>query len=375
MGSVDQLRQSLLSSGLYLLAASEKKSVRVKKLSDRELSDFCRELSSMLSAGISLSRSMNIIMERDLTKNLNIVFRELNIQINRGNSLSEAMVLQSGAFPDLLVNMIRAGEASGKMDEVCIKMANYYENQHRTKGDVKSAMTYPLILIVITIGVIVLIFTLIFPRLETVFDGMELPTLTQVMMAISHFIIEKWYILIIAVLVIAALTGAFRKNYNAMYSYDKLKLRLPKIKKLVGTIYTSRFARTLASLYSSGISILNSLIIAKNVIGNRYITAQFDEVIQKVQRGESLSVSLLGVDGFDKKLAQTIVVGEETGRMDSLLEAMSDSFEYESKNAIGKLIKLIEPIMICVIAAVILLVMMSVFMPIFDLYSTIEQAA
>lgn len=372
VSSEDVLRTNLRARDLYLISAEDKSKKNVIKLKYNELSDFCRELSSMLGAGLSLTRSMSIITSRDISKKLNIVFSDINTHLMRGNALSEAMTLMKGVFPDLMINMIKAGEASGQLDHVCEELAVYYEKQYRTQTDIKSAMTYPAILSVIVVLVIIVIFIFIFPTLEGVFEGMELPLITQIMVGFSHLLLEQWYIFVIILGALVLGVLAFKSNYTCMYHFDKFILKCP-VKKLAGTIYTSRFARTMASLYSSGISILGSLNISKNVIGNRYITAQFNSVVDAVRRGETLSSSLLTVDGFDKKLASVLVVGEETGQMDKLLTSMADTFDYESTVAINKLVKMLEPIMIAIMAGIILVVMLSVLLPIFDLYSSIDS--
>lgn len=368
----EQLRQYLLSQNLYLLSYSDKATVKTKKLKADELSSFCREMGSMLSSGISLVRTMNIIIGRDLPPNLKIAFVELNTQIKRGVSLSDAMVMQGKTFPDLLINMMRSGEASGQIDKICVKMADHYEKEHRLNADIKGAMTYPIMLLCLTVVIVIGIFTLIFPSFLEIFKGMELPALTQIMIAISDAFINYWYMIILISCILVLSVVALTQNQAVMYQWDKLKIKMPKIGKLTKIIYTARFARTLASLYSSGLSIVNSLQISKSTMGNRYIERQFEDVIKSVKSGQPLSNSLMNVEGFDKKLSQTIVVGEESGRLDALLESMADSYDYESQVAIKKMVKLIEPLMICFMAVIIVVVMLSVMLPIYSMYSSIE---
>ncbi len=283
------------------------------------------------------------------------------------------MEQQDGVFPELLINMVRAGESNGKLDQSLQKMADHYDAEHRTNQDIRGAMTYPIILIVITLLVIIAVFTFIFPTFIGVFGDMELPVITQIMMAISSFMTNQWLLLLIIVL--AAGLGIYwltRLN-SVRYAWDRFKVKCPRVGKLMKIIYTARFARTFSSLYSSGLTILDALQITRGTIGNRYIAAQFDEVLRSVRQGMSLSESLSGVDGFDVKLTETIAVGEETGRVDDLLLNIADSFDYESSMAIKKLVKLIEPIMIMVMSVIILTVMLSVMLPIYQLYGSIDQ--
>lgn len=372
-GSPDMLKDNLRRQQLYLLEYDEIKKAGGKRLKATQLADFCRELSSMLGTGVSLVRAMQIIMNRDLSPAMKTTFTALNQQIKRGIALSEAMEMQDEVFPELLISMVKAGEANGKLDEALKKMASHYEAEHRTNQDIKGAMTYPIILIVITILVIIAVFTFIFPRLMTVFGDMELPAITQAMMGISNFLTQQWFMAIVIVLAVGIAIYWITRLEKVKYGWDKFIVKLPKIGPLLKIIYTARFARTFSSLYSGGLTILNALQISKDTIGNRYIAGQFDGVIRMVRQGTSLSEALAAVDGFDVKLTETIAVGEETGRVDELLLSIADSFDYESSMAIKKLVKLIEPIMILIMALVILTVMLSVMLPIYELYGNIDQ--
>lgn len=369
----EQLKETLAGRKLTLLDYKEAHESHGKRLKSNQLAEFCRELSSMLGTGVSLVRSMQIILNRDLNPAMKATFVSLNSLIKRGVALSEAMERQDDVFPELLINMVKAGESNGKLDDSLKKMADHYESEHRTNQDVKGAMTYPIILIVITVLVIIIVFTYIFPTFIGVFGDMDLPVLTQIMIAISNFMTQKWLLLIILIAAIGVAFYWISRIEKVRLAWDKFKIKCPKVGKLTKIIYTARFARTFSSLYSSGLTIINALQISKGTIGNRYIASQFDTVIRLVRQGTSLSEALKGVDGFDVKLTETIAVGEETGRVDELLLSIAESFDYESSMAIKKLVKLIEPIMIMVMAVIIIIVILSVMMPIYQLYSEIDQ--
>lgn len=370
----EHLKRILDDKGLILVDFTEiVDREKTKKLKSGELAEFCRELSSMLGSGVSLVRALNIISNRDMEPKLKKAFSELNSQIKKGISLSDAMAGQGEKFPMILVNMVRVGEATGRLDDAMGKMAAYFEREKRLNGSIKSALTYPIILAVLTLLVVIILFTFVIPTFTSVFDGMEIPKITEIMLSISHFFTHHYFIALGIALGIAAVVYILRKNKRFRFWFDKKKLRIPKVGKLLKIIYTARFARTLASLYSSGLTIINSLQIAKDTIGNRYITSQFDEVIKNVRAGNQLSASLMTIDGFDKKLAQTIAVGEETGQLDTLLVSTADSFDYESEMSTKRLVQLIEPIMIVIMAAIVCVVMLSVMLPIFGMYSQIEQ--
>lgn len=373
-GSVEQLKENLRRRELFLLRAEEIEHAQGKRLKANRLADFCRELSSMLGTGISLVRSMQIILGRDLSPAMKTTFSALNQQIKRGVALSEAMKSQGRVFPELLISMVRAGEANGRLDESLKKMSEHYEAEHRTNQDIKGAMTYPIILIVITVVVIIAIFTFIFPQLMEVFGSdMELPVITQIMAGISNFLTQKWFLAIFIALFIGVSFYWISRIPKVQLGWAKFLVNCPKIGGLMRIIYTARFARTFSSLYSGGLTILNALQISRDTIGNKYIAHQFDDVIRDVRQGTSLSAALAKVDGFDVKLTETIAVGEETGRVDELLMSIAESFDYESSMAIKKLVKLIEPIMILIMAMVIMVVMLSVMLPIYNMYGSIDQ--
>jgi len=232
----------------------------------------------------------------------------------------------------------------------------------------KAAMTYPIILLFTTIAVVLLLFTLILPRLFSAFEGFDLPTITQIMLNFSAFMVNNWYVVIIGILIIVLAVQMLLTIEKVRYQFDKLKLKISRIGKLLKIIYTARFARTLSSLYSSGIPMIRALEITSTIINNKYIADQFPGVITNVRNGDSLSDSIAKVDGFDKKLATTIMIGEESGRLDSMLEATAESFDYESEIALDKLVQLIQPIMIIIMATVIGTIMLAVMMAIMSIY-------
>lgn len=373
--SPDALKKALKDMGLYLSSFTEKVDKnRNKKLKAEEISTFCREISSMLGAGVSLVRAMNIITNRDLSPKLKYAFTEVSTSIKRGIALSDAMELLGRTFPPMLINMVKAGEASGRLDETMLKMADHYEKDHRLTKSVKGALTYPMILGVLTVLVAVGLMTFVVPMFADVFEGMELPAITKVVMGISNALTNNFIQIAIVVAVVCVILYFVFQIEAVKYQKDKFKLKAPVIGKLLKIIYTARFSRTLASLYSSGLSIINALQISKDTIGNRYLTSQFEDVIRSVRSGNPLSSSLMTVDGFDRKLADTIAVGEETGQLDSLLVSIADAYDYDSNMAVKKLMTMIEPIMIVILAFFVVIIMLSVLMPMFSMYSQVEQA-
>jgi type IV pilus assembly protein PilC len=254
-------------------------------------------------------------------------------------------------------------------------MADQFDKQHRLDGKIKSATTYPIILVVLIVLVMIVIFTFVLPTFFEMFEDMVLPLPTRVVMAISHFLTANFIPLIIGVVVAVAAILWFFRQPGPRRAFDQFKLKIPKIGGLLRIIYTSRFARTLSSLYVSGIPMIQSLNICKGTIGNKYIESQFDMVIGDLGNGRTLSQALSKVDGFDKKLNSTIMIGEESGRLEQMLESVADQFDYDSEMASQRLVTMLEPILIVVMAVIVAFVMISVMMPIYQMYSSVGAEA
>jgi type IV pilus assembly protein PilC len=249
-------------------------------------------------------------------------------------------------------------------------MAMHYDKEHRMNARAKSAMTYPILLLIVTLVVVMILFVFILPNFYEMFEGVDLPPVTQVMLSISAFLQVYWYMVLIGVLVIIAACQYLLLIERVRFHFDRLKLKIKTVGKLLRIIYTARFARTLSSLYSSGIPMIRALEITATIINNKYIADQFSEVVKNVRNGDPLSTCIGAIDGFDKKLATTIMIGEESGRLDSMLESTADSFDYEAEIALDKLVQLIQPVMIIVLAVVIGSILLSVMLPMLSIYQS-----
>lgn len=374
----NELYEKLRAGGQFLITSSLKQDARsVKKMKPAQLSDFCRQLGTLLGAGVSLVRALNIIaQDQNLKPGPKKVFEDVLRLIRQGIPLSDAMEQQQGTFPELLVNMIRSAEASGSLDQTSKRMAEHFEKDHRLNSKVKNAMVYPAILVCMIVVVLIFVVTYIIPQFADIFASLEeLPLPTVIVLGISGALKGHWpVILAVAVAAAVFLSVVFRIPEVALHK-DRIKLKIPVIGKLLKVVYTARFARTLSSLYSSGIPIVTALQIGRRTVGNRYIESQFDEVIYSVRTGESLSKSLSAVDGFVNKLPSSIMVGEETGSLDEMLNVIADALEYDSEMAIARMTAMLEPALIIVMGVIIGFVIIAVMMPVFNGYSTIENRA
>jgi len=336
-----------------------------------EVGEFSRQLAGMLASGITIVRAMEILKARDFTPKVKKIYDKMHKDVLMGYTLSEAMSLQGNVFPALFINMYASGEASGQLERVAEKMATHYEKEHRLNARAKSAMVYPMVLLVATLGAVMFLFVGVLPEMFGMFEGEELPALTRFMMGLSGFLQNYWYIVIIGALVLIFTVNLLLTVPKVRYQFDRFKLKMAVAGKLLKIIYTARFSRTLSSLYSSGIPMLRALEITGTIINNKYISDQFADVILKVRNGETLASSIETIDGFDKKLSTTIMIGEETGRLDSMLESTAESFDYEAEIALDKLVQLLQPVMIVIMAVVIGTVMLSVMIPMMTMFQDV----
>ena len=374
--SENALTQQLREENLYLVEAKDLNGAKKhKKLKAKQLAAFCRELSTLLASGVTLVRALDIISEQEgMNKDERDIYKDVLQDLKRGISLSDAMESKE-CFPDLMIGMIRSGEGSGNLDLVTQRLSVQYEKDYKLTQQVKSAMTYPCILLVLCVAIVILIVTFILPQFQSLFDQMEsLPMITNILIAVSNFLVQKWYIALLAVAVIIALIRIIVGIPSVRRGVDWLKVHMWGFGKLFKVVYTARFARTLSSLYSSGMPLVSAVGVAAKTIGNGYVESQFDEVITMVRSGVPLSQGLREVDGLMKKLSSTILVGEESGRLDVMLDSIAETLEADAEQATKRMVTLLEPILIIFMALIVGCIMIGVMLPIYQSYSAMENA-
>lgn len=370
------LVQELKEQDLYLVEAKNLTEAKgYQKLKAKQLASFCKELSTLLASGVSLVRALDIISEQEgINPREREVYQAVLLDLRKGIGLSDAMESKK-CFPDLMIGMLRAGEGSGNLDQVTERLALQYEKDYKLTQQVRSAMTYPAILLVMCVAIVILIVTFILPQFQSLFDQMDsLPVPTTILIAISHFLVEKWYAALLLVFVAVMIVRIIMAIPAVRRQIDYRKVHMPVFGKLFKTIYTARFARTLSSLYSSGMPIATALGIAGKTIGNSYVENQFDQVVTLVRSGIPMSQALREVDGLQKKLASTILVGEESGRLDVMLDSIALSMEADAEEATKRMVTLMEPLLIVFMALIVGFIMIAVMLPIYQSYSAIENS-
>jgi len=358
--------QSLIDATLL------EKPLALKPLKKSQLSDFCRQIGELIQSGISILRALEIeSSDESITPYEKQLYTKLRDRVVQGIALSAAMEELSPAFPPLMINMYRSAESSGNLDSTSLRLATQYQKENRIESEARNALTYPKILAVLIVAVVAIIFGYIMPQFEELFSEIPvLPLSTRILIGISGFVSGYWYVLIIAGFFIWLFGGIISRIPSVRLLIDRLKIRGP-LGKHQKTIYSARFARTMSSLYSAGIPIDQCIIIAKQTIGNTYIEAQFTEVLRTVRAGGLLSAALEKVDGFVSKLPAVVRVGEETGSLDSMLQSAADNLDFASEQALSRMVKYVEPVMIVIMALIVGFIMIGVIIPIYQSYSTI----
>lgn len=371
------LHQKLQADNKYLIHAKrEEEAKRLRRIKAKYLSDFCRQIGTLSSSGVSLVRALNIVAQDETNKpNEKTVFENLLRQVRQGTALSDAMEDQGAAFPELLIHMFRSAETAGNLDETAMRMADFYDKQFRLNTKISNSTLYPKILSGVIVIVVIFMLSYILPQFQDLFDQMEeLPVPTKILFFMSDGVKNHWMILLILLAFLIPSAIFICHLPSVKLQLDKMKIGLPVFGKQLMIIYTARFARTISSLYSSGIPIVQALQIGRKTIGNTYIDSQFDDAVAKVRSGGNLSDALDSIKGFTKKLTSAVRVGEETGSLDTMLNSIADSMEYESNMAVDRMVATLEPVLIVVMAIIVGFIMISVLMPIYGSYDAISNS-
>ncbi|MBQ8961859.1 MAG: type II secretion system F family protein [Ruminococcus sp.] len=357
--------EKMKERGVYVSDYKEDDSTNSKsiyKFNTKELSFCCRQLSAMLTSGLTLVKAIDILTKEQENEKAKAIWQDIYENVQKGESFSSTLEMHSGSFPDFLISMVGAGETSGSLDVIMTRMSDHYSKENKLKNTIKGAMIYPIILLVLCIVIVIFLFTFIMPTFIGMYeDPDQMPALTKVMAAFSDFLRYRWYILVI---IVAALVFGIRyalKVPDLRLKVDRLIIKGPGFGPLVTKVYTGRFSRTLSSLYSSGIPMVECLQRASAVLGNSYIDQKFEDVVDEVKQGESLSAAITRTEVFEPMFCSVIYVGEESGALDSILEKTSDYYEEESDSAVQRLVSMTEPILLIFMGLIIGLVVVGIY--------------
>lgn len=359
-------------------AAATKAQKPVKgKASVKALTTFTTQLSTLQDAGLPIVRSLKILegqMERGPFKSTLV---EVTEDVESGSPLSDALAKHPQSFDGLYTNMVKAGEAGGVLDVILSRLAGFMEKADRLRKKVKGAMIYPAVVLFVTVSILLLIMIFVVPKFEEVFKQIpglgELPQITQVLQAISKFLVEKWYIVFGGIGLLVVLFNVYKRSRSGRRVLDRVRLRLPIVGRLTRKIVVARFSRTLGTLIASGVPILEALTICKNTAGNVVLEEALEKVHASVREGESIAEPLGECGIFDDIVVNMIDVGEETGELDKMLIKVADNYDEEVDVEVDSLVKIIEPILILFMGGAVFIIVLGLFLPLMKLIQGVGQ--
>jgi type IV pilus assembly protein PilC len=350
-------------------------SILPKKVKLKDLAVFARQFATMINAGLSLLRTMNILADQTENPALKNAIGEMRDDVERGSSLSASMSKHPKIFSGLFVAMVRAGETGGQLDTVLTRIADNYEADYKLRQKVKAAMTYPVVVAGIAVLLVTVMLLFIVPTFAEMFEGLggELPLPTKILLKLSQA--AKWLVPLLVVLGIAGFVAYKRlrkSNANFRLRADKLKLKIPIFGDLFQKIALSRFSRTLALLLRAGVPVLQALDIVAETTGNEVLTRATHEVKDSVRSGETMAGPLERHGIFPPMVVQMISVGEDTGAIDAMLDKISDFYDQEVESTTESLTSLIEPIMIAVLGGIVGAMIIALYMPMFKIFELVK---
>ncbi|MFD1066565.1 type II secretion system F family protein [Oceanobacillus locisalsi] len=342
-----------------------------KKVKNEDFVVYCRQFATLIRAGISIVDATNILAQQTDSKGLHKVLLEVEADIREGHAFSEAASKHPKAFPALFINMVRAGEVSGDMDATLDRLANHFEKQHAIMKKVKSTLSYPAVLLVVIIGVVIFLMVSIVPQIVSSFEqfGAELPAITKMVMAMSDFMVHSWYIIIFLSLgLIGLLIALFKKSPAFQHAFYVGVLKMPVFGKLIQKTAIAQMTRTLSSLFASSVPILQALTIVEKVAGNSVIRKVIRSSYENLEEGKPLSAPIMESWVFPPLVGQMIAIGEQTGQLDYMLAKVADFYEEDVERTVDTLKSLIEPMMIILLACIVGFIVIAVMLPMFSIF-------
>lgn len=344
-----------------------------KKVSLKDKIIFTRQLSMMIKGGLPLVECLAALQEQ--TENLQLVeaLKQIGADVSGGMALSKALSKYPKIFPELYISITASGEKSGKLDESLIRLADQLQKDYDLMSKIKTATTYPLVIVIALVGMMILMLTFVVPKLQTIFTemGVQLPLITRIILGLSDFTVKYWYVNIAIIVGLVFGVRYWGSTLKGGIAIDRFKVKVPIFGVLAQKIYIARFARTTATLVASGLPMLEILATVKEVIGNRYYKPYFNNISSDVESGLTLSAALKKQHIFPVMIPQLISVGERSGKVDEILMQIADFYDNEVEASTASLASMIEPILIILIGAGIGVAIASVILPIYSLVNVI----
>ncbi len=344
-----------------------------KKVKTKEIVVFSRQLATMINAGLPLVRALRILQDQSANKEFQKILDKIASDVEAGTSLSQALSKYPKTFNKVYVTMIRSGEASGRLDEVLLRISDQQEKDFNMMSKIKSAMAYPAFILVMLVGVVVLMMVMVVPQLKIIFEqsNVQLPLPTRILLAISNFTTHYWWLLIIIIISVVFGFRFWISTPSGRRAWDAAKLKIPVFGKLAELIYMTRFTRTLGTLVTGGLPILEALDITADAIGNTLYRDAIQDTAKKVEAGVGIGTTLRKKKIFPVMVSQMIEVGEKTGNIDQILDRLSQFYENETDTMIKTMSSLLEPILMIIMGIGVGFLAIAIIMPIYGLVQVI----
>ena len=379
--SVDRASTALKAEGFIPLKVQEASifnqelSIGGKKTKPKDLALFCNQFASILLAGVPIVDALGMLAEQTENKVFAKAIVETKNNIEKGESLGSAMELRRDIYPGMLISMVKAGEASGSLEVSLQRMAVQFEKDEKLKATIKKALTYPAIVFVVMIAVIIVLLVKVIPSFMDMFNDMdvEMPKLTLAVMGASKFVQSYWYVLAIIVFIIVVAWRAFSSSMTGKILLGRFTLWCPITKNFVVKTNSARLARTLSTLTAAGLSIVEGLEICSKTISNTIMKMAVVEAKEEVKKGVALSDTLKRTNVFPMMMIHMTKIGEQTGDMEAMLTKMADYYDEEVENATAQLMTFIEPLITIVMAGLVAIVVGAVLSPMMALYEGLDN--
>jgi len=348
------------------------------KVKSKVLTTFTRQLATLVDAGLPLLRGLRVLEKQERNPTLKSVISDLALSIEGGSTFSEALAQHPKIFNRLFVNMVKAGELGGVLEVVLTRLSEFMEKAQKIKGKVIAAMFYPVAVLIVATGILIILMVKVVPSFEQVFVGMaegaQLPAFTRLVLGISRAVKDNILITLGVVAVFVVIFVLFKKTKFGRHVWDKFKLKMPVIGPVVNKVAISRFTRTLGTLISSGVPILQALTIVKETAGNVIVSDAVGAVHESVKEGETITAPLEASGVFPPMVISMVDVGEQTGALPEMLLKIADNYDEEVDNAVAAMTSLLEPIMIVFLAVVVGSIVIAMFLPLIDLMNRVGDS-
>ncbi len=338
----------------------------------KELANTTRQLSTLIKANVPLVESLSAVADQTEDAEFSSVLSDIKNRVNEGSSLHKALEKYPKIFNKIYISMCEAGETSGTLDIILLRLAEFTESQTALNSKVRSALLYPAVMCVFTFLILIVLFVYVIPKMIAVFEAspdLILPWYTEVIIGVSDLLINYWLVLIIAGALFVLMFRLWKNTPHGQVSWDRIKLRLPILGKLTRVIAVSRFTRTLSTLLAGGVPMLSAMGIVRNVVNNEVLASAIDNARDNISEGESIAGPLKKSGEFPPIVIHMVNIGEKTGELENMLTQVSNSYDHNVKVQVDGLTSLMEPLMIIVMGGVIGIIVFAIMIPMFDMSS------